>query len=47
MAYMRLLPYSGHFVLQGRLLTGATLGLLIAGGAYVSTVDEATVWYFI
>lgn len=31
---------------QGRLLTGATIGLIIAGGAYVSTVDEATFWYF-
>uniref|UniRef100_A0A803KUK2 Uncharacterized protein n=1 Tax=Chenopodium quinoa TaxID=63459 RepID=A0A803KUK2_CHEQI len=27
---------------KGRLLTGATIGLIIAGGAYVSTVDEAT-----
>lgn len=26
-------------------MTGATIGLLIAGGAYVSTVDEATFWY--
>jgi len=33
--------------LQGRLLTGAAIGLVIAGGAYVSTVDEATFWYFI
>ncbi|KAJ8759329.1 hypothetical protein K2173_006849 [Erythroxylum novogranatense] len=34
--------------LQGRLLTGATIGLVIAGGAYVSTVDEATFcgWLF-
>lgn len=33
---------------KGRLLTGATIGLLIAGGAYVSTVDEATFcgWLF-
>ncbi|GAB2285017.1 hypothetical protein Dimus_019473 [Dionaea muscipula] len=33
---------------KGRLLTGATLGLIIAGGAYVSTVDEATFcgWLF-
>ncbi|KAL5993404.1 hypothetical protein ACLOJK_014328 [Asimina triloba] len=32
----------------GRLLTGATIGLLIAGGAYVSTVDGATFcgWLF-
>ncbi|GAB4850624.1 hypothetical protein Ancab_029933 [Ancistrocladus abbreviatus] len=26
---------------KGRLLTGATIGFIIAGGAYVSTVDEA------
>ncbi|KAK9674214.1 hypothetical protein RND81_12G218900 [Saponaria officinalis] len=34
--------------LKGRLLTGATIGLIIAGGAYVSTVDEATFcgWLF-
>ncbi|KAL9261572.1 Dihydroorotate dehydrogenase (quinone), mitochondrial-like protein [Drosera capensis] len=32
------------FGFQGRLFTGATLGLIIAGGAYVSTVDEAT-WH--
>nr|KJB77465.1 hypothetical protein B456_012G138400 [Gossypium raimondii] len=32
-------------MLQGRrLLTRATIGLIIAGGAYVSTVDEATFW---
>ncbi|XP_043721450.1 dihydroorotate dehydrogenase (quinone), mitochondrial-like isoform X1 [Telopea speciosissima] len=33
---------------KGRLLTGATIGLLIAGGAYVSTADEATFcgWLF-
>ncbi|KAL5721558.1 dihydroorotate dehydrogenase (quinone) [Ranunculus cassubicifolius] len=33
---------------KGRLLTGATISLLIAGGAYVSTVDEATFcgWLF-
>lgn len=30
--------------LQGRILTGATLSLLIGGGAYASTVDEATFW---
>ncbi|GKB72767.1 dihydroorotate dehydrogenase, mitochondrial [Tanacetum coccineum] len=32
----------------GRLLTGATIGLLIGGGAYSSTVDEATFggWLF-
>ncbi|KAF8398690.1 hypothetical protein HHK36_014545 [Tetracentron sinense] len=32
----------------GRLLTGATIGLVIAGGAYASTVDEATFcgWLF-
>lgn len=33
---------------KGRLLTGVTIGLVIAGGAYVSTVDEATFcgWLF-
>ncbi|KAK4261909.1 hypothetical protein QN277_004845 [Acacia crassicarpa] len=33
---------------KGRLLTGVTLGLVIASGAYVSTVDEATFcgWLF-
>lgn len=31
--------------LQGKLLTGAMIGLVIAGGAYVSTIDEATYWY--
>ncbi|XP_057549419.1 dihydroorotate dehydrogenase (quinone), mitochondrial-like [Amaranthus tricolor] len=33
---------------KGRLLTGSTIGLIIAGGAYVSTVDEATFcgWLF-
>ncbi|KAK6931762.1 Dihydroorotate dehydrogenase domain [Dillenia turbinata] len=33
---------------KGRLLTAATLGLLIGGGAYASTVDEATFcgWLF-
>ncbi|CAL1376961.1 unnamed protein product [Linum trigynum] len=37
-----------HLPKKGRLLTGATLGLVIAGGAYVSTVDEATFcgWMF-
>ncbi|CAH1435928.1 unnamed protein product [Lactuca virosa] len=32
----------------GRLLTGATIGMIIAGGAYASTVDEATFggWLF-
>lgn len=33
------------YELQGRLLTAATIGLLIGGGAYASTVDEATFWY--
>lgn len=33
------------FELQGRLFTAATIGLLIGGGAYASTVDEATFWY--
>ncbi|KAJ1400148.1 Dihydroorotate dehydrogenase, conserved site [Sesbania bispinosa] len=40
-------PKIGYYSKKGRLLTGATIGLLIAGGAYVSTVDEATFWYFI
>ncbi|RWW17543.1 hypothetical protein GW17_00018533 [Ensete ventricosum] len=33
---------------QGRLLTGTMIGLAITGGAYVSTVDEATYcgWLF-
>ncbi|KAL0558385.1 hypothetical protein IC582_002947 [Cucumis melo] len=37
-----------HTSKKGRLLTGATIGLVIAGGAYVSTVDEATFcgWLF-
>ncbi|KAL2933819.1 Dihydroorotate dehydrogenase (quinone) mitochondrial [Bienertia sinuspersici] len=35
-----------NFNVKGRLLTGATIGLVIAGGAYVSTVDEATFWYY-
>ncbi|KAK7280630.1 hypothetical protein RJT34_25695 [Clitoria ternatea] len=41
-------PKIGHYSKKGRLLTGATIGLLIAGGAYVSTVDEATFcgWLF-
>ncbi|KAF5737945.1 Dihydroorotate dehydrogenase (quinone) [Tripterygium wilfordii] len=41
-------PKIPHFSKRGRLLTGATLGLVIAGGAYVSTVDEATFcgWLF-
>ncbi|KAJ4838868.1 hypothetical protein Tsubulata_010904 [Turnera subulata] len=41
-------PKIPHFSKKGRLLTGATLGLVIAGGAYVSTVDEATFcgWLF-
>ncbi|KAK6921477.1 Dihydroorotate dehydrogenase domain [Dillenia turbinata] len=36
------------FSKKGRLLTAATLGLLIGGGAYASTVDEATFcgWLF-
>ncbi|GFS39642.1 pyrimidine d [Actinidia rufa] len=40
-------PKVPHSSKKGRLLTGATLGLVIAGGAYASTVDEATFWYFI
>lgn len=41
-------PKIGYYSKKGRLLTGATLGLVIAGGAYVSTVDEATFcgWLF-
>ncbi|KAG8369919.1 hypothetical protein BUALT_Bualt14G0063400 [Buddleja alternifolia] len=37
-----------QFSKKGRLLTGATIGLLIGGGAYASTVDEATFcgWLF-
>ncbi|KAK1380517.1 Dihydroorotate dehydrogenase (quinone), mitochondrial [Heracleum sosnowskyi] len=39
------LPQSSR---KGRLLTGATISLLIGGGAYASTVDEATFcgWLF-
>ena len=40
-------PKISHHSKKGRLLTGATIGIVIAGGAYVSTVDEATFWYFI
>ncbi|GLT30933.1 hypothetical protein SLA2020_057060 [Shorea laevis] len=41
-------PKIPHSSKKGRLLTGATIGLVIAGGAYVSTVDEATFcgWLF-
>ncbi|XP_057478356.1 dihydroorotate dehydrogenase (quinone), mitochondrial [Actinidia eriantha] len=41
-------PKVPHSSKKGRLLTGATLGLVIAGGAYASTVDEATFcgWLF-
>lgn len=41
-------PNPPHSSRKGRLLTGATLGLLIGGGAYASTVDEATFcgWLF-
>ncbi|KAG5077341.1 hypothetical protein JHK82_056036 [Glycine max] len=44
----KIAPKIGHYSKKGRLLTGATIGLLIAGGAYVSTVDEATFcgWLF-
>ncbi|KAL4645286.1 hypothetical protein ACB092_02G224900 [Castanea dentata] len=35
-------PNIPHSAKKGRILTGATIGLVIAGGAYVSTVDEAT-----
>ncbi|KAF7133169.1 hypothetical protein RHSIM_Rhsim09G0069200 [Rhododendron simsii] len=39
---------SGNCGLQGRFFTAATIGLVIAGGAYASTVDEATFcgWLF-
>lgn len=41
-------PNIPHSSRKGRLLTGATIGLVIAGGAYASTVDEATFggWLF-
>ncbi|XP_027098258.1 dihydroorotate dehydrogenase (quinone), mitochondrial [Coffea eugenioides] len=41
----RKIPYSSK---KGRLFTGATIALLIGGGAYASTVDEATFcgWLF-
>ncbi|KAL4645283.1 hypothetical protein ACB092_02G224900 [Castanea dentata] len=41
-------PNIPHSAKKGRILTGATIGLVIAGGAYVSTVDEATFcgWLF-
>ncbi|KAK9990273.1 hypothetical protein SO802_025258 [Lithocarpus litseifolius] len=41
-------PNIPHSAKKGRLLTGATIGLVIAGGAYVCTVDEATFcgWLF-
>ncbi|XVF67024.1 hypothetical protein PTKIN_Ptkin10aG0087600 [Pterospermum kingtungense] len=41
-------PKISHFSKKGSLLTGATTGLIIAGGAYVSTVEEATFcsWLF-
>ncbi|XP_075653314.1 dihydroorotate dehydrogenase (quinone), mitochondrial-like isoform X2 [Castanea sativa] len=35
-------PNIPHSAKKGRILTGATIGLVVAGGAYVSTVDEAT-----
>ncbi|KAJ0792895.1 putative dihydroorotate dehydrogenase (quinone) [Helianthus annuus] len=35
-------PNPPHSSRKGRLLTGTTIGLVIAGGAYASTVDEAT-----
>lgn len=35
------------FSFQGMLLTGSMIGIAIAGGAYVSTADEATFWYAI
>ncbi|KAK7270144.1 hypothetical protein RIF29_23072 [Crotalaria pallida] len=41
-------PKTAHYSKKGRLFTGAALGLVIAGGAYASTVDEATFcgWLF-
>lgn len=41
-------PKIPHFSKKGRLFTGTAIGLLIAGGAYASTVDEATFcgWLF-
>ncbi|XP_010249462.1 PREDICTED: dihydroorotate dehydrogenase (quinone), mitochondrial [Nelumbo nucifera] len=41
-------PKIPHFSKKGRLFTGATISLVIAGGAYASTVDEATFcgWLF-
>ncbi|KAG2707898.1 hypothetical protein I3843_05G152100 [Carya illinoinensis] len=41
-------PKIPHSSKKGRLFTGATIGLVIAGGAYVSTLDEATFcgWLF-
>lgn len=41
-------PRVSHSSKKGRLFTGATIGLLIAGGAYASTVDEETFcgWLF-
>ncbi|XP_022726959.1 dihydroorotate dehydrogenase (quinone), mitochondrial-like isoform X2 [Durio zibethinus] len=41
-------PKIPHSSKKGRLLTGATIGLIIAGGAYVGTVDEETFcgWLF-
>ncbi|KAJ7942631.1 Dihydroorotate dehydrogenase (quinone), mitochondrial [Quillaja saponaria] len=41
-------PKATHSSKKGRLFTGATIGFIIAGGAYVSTVDEATFcgWLF-
>ncbi|KAI4328589.1 hypothetical protein L6164_020929 [Bauhinia variegata] len=41
-------PKITHSSKKGKLFTGATIGLLIAGGAYASTVDEATFcgWLF-
>ncbi|ERN09388.1 dihydroorotate dehydrogenase (quinone), mitochondrial [Amborella trichopoda] len=41
-------PKIPHTSKRGRIFTGTMLGLVIAGGAYVSTVDEATFsgWLF-
>ncbi|CAN0919843.1 Dihydroorotate dehydrogenase (quinone), mitochondrial [Linum grandiflorum] len=43
-----LLCYIQTFLMQGRLLSGGFIGLVLAGGAYVGTLDEATFcgWLF-
>lgn len=44
--YLMQVPNIFLNVLQGRIFTGTAIGLLIGGGAYASTVDEATFWYW-